>query len=368
MPSTHRLCAIALDILDAQGYDFSKFDTDADGKLDGFGVLHSGYGAEFGGKDCYDIENINRIWSHKSGLDWTSGDGSVKVDRFYVSSSLRNKCGSDIVRIGVLCHEIGHYLGLPDLYDTTFKGKGLGGFDFMSQSWGLDATGKYPPALSAWSKVKLGWATAETITKDGTYELEVANPESPYKVYKITHNFPEGEYLLFENRQPIGYDSKLNKGGIAIYHVDDTKKGQKNCGFPEQEGWPQNGNHYQIALLAASGNYDLERGKNEGSGADLFSADSKLVELGDGTSFPNTDAYQGGVLEDTGIRIFGFSASGPVMTFQVEGLAKQAKAVDLPFNKGVIDESKHRPESKNPMSEDSLPEPKDLLPPSLMES
>ena len=81
---------------------FSSLDLDDNGKMDGFGVLHSGYGAEFGGKDCNGQDNTDRIWSHKGGMDWSSEDGTSSVDRYYVSSSLRGKCKSNLVRIGVL--------------------------------------------------------------------------------------------------------------------------------------------------------------------------------------------------------------------------------------------------------------------------
>ena len=131
-------------------FDFDAFDLDDNGALDGFGVLHSGYGAEYSGNDCYGAADKERIWSHKGGFEWTSSrEGGVTANRYYVSSALRGKCNSKIVRMGVLCHELGHYLGLPDLYDTTFKGNGLGGYDFMSRSWGWDGTGLYPSNLSA---------------------------------------------------------------------------------------------------------------------------------------------------------------------------------------------------------------------------
>lgn len=88
-------------------FDFSHFDLDTNGYLDGFGVLTSGYGAEFSGADCFGANPTERIWSHKGGIDWSSSDGAFQVNRFYVSSSVRGKCKSNIVRIGVLCHELG---------------------------------------------------------------------------------------------------------------------------------------------------------------------------------------------------------------------------------------------------------------------
>lgn len=100
----------SLEWMQSEGYNFKEFDANDDGIVDGFGVLISGYGAEFAGADCYNTANVNRIWSHKGGVNWTSENG-IEIDRYYVSSGLRNKCGSDIARMGVICHELGHYLG-----------------------------------------------------------------------------------------------------------------------------------------------------------------------------------------------------------------------------------------------------------------
>jgi M6 family metalloprotease-like protein len=328
-------------------FDFGYFDLDENGALDGFGVLHSGYGAEYGGDDCHGTSDVHRIWSHKGGIDWTSspevGGDIVSVNRFYVSSALRGKCHSNIVRMGVIVHELGHYLGLPDLYDETFDGSGLGAYDFMSQSWGLDGSGMYPPNLSAWSKVHLGWANVEVIAYDGTYELESSATSNT--VYKIVAGYPEGEFLLIENRQPTRYDMTMEGGGLAIYHIDDMADAQNNRGYPSpQSGWPENGRHYQVALLAADGEYDLEMGTNQGDSGDLWHSGSELKELSSGSaSYPNTDSYQAGSIASTGIRLYDFSDSGNLMTFRVAGLGINAAGVGSPDGIAVSLESMMTP-------------------------
>ena len=337
----------ALDYLESESsFSYAKFDLDKDGNLDGLGVLTSGYGAEFAGTDCYGAQNNYRIWSHKgSGLNWSSQErhnsDPINVNRYYVSSALRGKCGSDIVRMGVICHELGHYLGLPDLYDPSFTGVGIGAFDFMSQSWGFDGTGLYPPYLSAWSKAKVGWANVVEITTDGTYDIEASWKSNV--VYKISSGFPEGEYLLIENRQPYGYDEKLpgGVGGLAIWHIDDKAKLQNNAGYPEMAEtrtgyFPENSYHYQVALLSADGDYDLEMGTNQGDVGDLWSASSSRTELTPGPNvFPNTDTYQSGIIEPTGIKIFDLSASGEKMTFSVEGIMVN-EVVPVPAETEVV--------------------------------
>jgi len=303
-----------------ENFSFGDFDHDENGALDGLGIIHSGFGAEFSGTDCYGTSNENRIWSHKGGLDWVSTHEPVKTNRYYVSSALRGTCDNNIVRVGLICHELGHAMGLPDLYDGTFEGVGLGSFDFMSQSWGFDGSGTYPPLGTAWTKMQAGWVDVLTITASGEYELEASSESNV--VFKITHGFPDGEYLLLENRQPMSYDSRLPQGGIAIFHVDESSKNQKARGFPGQVGWPGNGKHYKVALLAADGKYDLEQGLNQGDAYDLWHANSLYNELRPGSAgvHPNTDSYQNGNVEQTGLRIHGFSSSGRRMTFRVEGI------------------------------------------------
>lgn len=53
----------AIDAAENAGTDFSIYDNDGDGKVDGIIVIHAGYGEEAGGGQ-------NTIWSHH----WTLGN------------------------------------------------------------------------------------------------------------------------------------------------------------------------------------------------------------------------------------------------------------------------------------------------------
>lgn len=351
----------ALDILDKSGFfmiDSSSnnpqlLDNGNHNNIDAFGILHSGYDAANNKNDCRTgATPKERIWSHKGGLTgvWKptsttlssqqqSQQDSVTIQRYYTSSALRGTCNSDIVRIGVLVHEIGHFLGLSDLYDETFNGAGLGSYDTMSSAWGYDGSGTVPPSLCAYSKVYLNWAHVERIMYDGTYTIESSTTSNV--VYKIDVGYPLGEYILIENRQPTGYDTLLKgSGGIAIYHIDEKAMDTQNeRGYPNMMPltppslrggtnsnkvvpWPQNGKHYMIALLPADGQYDLERGINMGDASDLWHSNSIRKELRSGllAVHPNTNSYQHGSVTPTGLRIYDFSTSGKYMTFKVDGL------------------------------------------------
>lgn len=318
----------ALDVIDADPeFDMSYFNTDhdqGDHYIDAITIIHSGYGAEFGGSDCYGTIESNRIWSHNWFMyngPWTSADGTVRVSDYHINPGLWNICGSEISRIGVIAHETLHFLGLPDLYSTS--GTGIGDYDLMANSWGVDGSQRYPPILSAWSKMQLGWIVPITITSKGDYTLRQSYqfPE----VYKIELGYAPNEYLLIENRQPGSFDMLHQLGGLAIWHIDENASMIGNEGYPGQLGWPANNKHYAVALLQADGRYDLEKGNNYGDYGDLFRKDyyfgvdflspsDNHPTLG---PFPNTDSYAQGVLARTNHFISGISTPGPQMTFSI---------------------------------------------------
>ncbi|MCX5634538.1 MAG: M6 family metalloprotease domain-containing protein [Planctomycetota bacterium] len=287
--------------------DFSQFDNDHDGYIDAIDIIHSGYGAETGGGGG------NWIWSHRwvTSYTWTSAEG-VKVWDYHTEPALWGTSGTSIVRFGVIAHETGHFFGLPDLYDTVGSGEGIGSWELMANSWGFDGSQLHPPHFSAWSKIKLGWVTPTVIRTPGSYTIGQA--ETNPKVYRINYGYPSNEYLLIENRQPVGIESTMPQGGLCIYHIDDLA-GDNTEGYPGQAGWPANGNHYRVALLQADGNYNLEKGDNRGDLYDVYhSAGVSQIGTGPG-NYPNTDAYQSGNIIVTGNTLYSISAAGASMSF-----------------------------------------------------
>lgn len=307
----------ALDALDAV-IDFNDYDQDNDGRIDSIAFIHSGYGAEWGGNDVYGTSQANRIWSHRWAIQpqWNSNDG-VSVYDYHISPGVWSTSGSAIGRIGVIAHETGHFFGLPDLYDTdSGNGDGIGSWGLMANSWGFDGSQLCPPHFSPWSKVDLGWSTPTVISQPGQYVVNEA--EFNAEIYRIDNGFPSGEYLMIENRQNTGFDCSVPQGGLAIWHIDDSA-GFNTQGYPGQFGWPSNGNHYRVSLLQADGNYNLEKGNNRGDSGDMHHA-AGVDAIGPGPGgHPNTDTYQGGTINQTGIIISDISASGASMTFCLNG-------------------------------------------------
>ena len=244
------------------------------------------------------------------------------VDQYSTSPALFGLSGSQIGRIGVISHEIGHNLGLVDLYGTT-EGNGIGSYDMMSNHWGFSPyslSQRYPPIMSPWTKMQAGWLNPIVLSRSATVTIQPS--EFSQQIYRINMNNEQTEYLLIENRQAIGFDLFLPQSGLAIWHIDENALDVE--GYPGQDGvWPYNRKHYKVALLQADGSYDLERRRNFGDRFDLFHG-SDVDSLGpsldpfDGP-FPNTDAYAG-LPSQTGIRIRDISQSSWAMQFTVDFL------------------------------------------------
>jgi immune inhibitor A len=205
--------------------DFSQYDNDGDGWVDALYVVHAGPGAEalpVAVRDDY-------IWSHASGI------GSQILDGVYVSTySTEPEDG----KTGVFCHEFGHVIGLPDLYDYTYLSSGVGEWCAMAGgSWGhrdsADLRGTAPTHFSAWCKKEMGWINPVNLTRNQLGQTIPPAELSPV-AYRLWDNGDSTgtQYFLVENRQNIGFDSgftrrQLNYGlprghGLLVWHVDES--------------------------------------------------------------------------------------------------------------------------------------------------
>ncbi len=212
--------------------DFSQFDNDHNGTVDGVFIVHAGPGAEA----IYSSSTSSApayVWSHKWSIPATVVDG-VTVSNY----SIEPEDGA----VGVFCHEFGHVLGLPDLYDLDGSSEGVGEWDVMgSGGWNFragDAKGTSPAHFSAWSKVQLGWVTPTVVTSPRVAQT-IAPAETSPAIFRLwTGGAGGSEYFLIENRQQIGFDAGLTRrqydfsltpaSGLMIWHVDDAVADNSN--------------------------------------------------------------------------------------------------------------------------------------------
>lgn len=265
----------AVDEAEAAGMDFSQFDNDGDGWVDALNVVHAGPGAEEGGQ--------TNIWSHKWSL--SAADLEVQYDGVWIDSYTINPeiQFNTQVYIGVIAHEFGHALGLPDLYDTDYSSSGIGNWGLMSGgSWGADGGSPwYPAHMCPWSKTELGWIIPIVIEND-TSGLHIPPVETNPVIYQINHSTDDSEYFMMENRQKRGFDVNIYREGLLIWHMDEEKLA----------GWGPNDDepHYGVGLEQADGLYQLEIGYGRGDAGDPFPGSTGNRTFDD-DSVPNSHSY-----------------------------------------------------------------------------
>ncbi|OYU97718.1 MAG: hypothetical protein CFE21_05365 [Bacteroidetes bacterium B1(2017)] len=284
---------------DSAGVDFTQYDNDSDGVVDGIIILHAGIGAE---EQSAPSAN-NYIWSHRYNLSYTVGavlvDG-VYVDAYGIFPEKRYNSGAPAqVGIGVISHEFGHLLDLPDLYSTQSKGEGAGNFANMAGGPWLNSE-RTPCMHDAWTRLVLGWMPATVLSSTGTYTIPKSLVDSNF-AYRINTS-QVNEYFLLENRQKKDFDKYLPSKGLAIWHINSGKA--RLLSASSSNNVNNDTSAYGVGLLQADGRRDLETGSNRGDGGDLFPGSTNNRGLNN-FSNPNTKLHFkiGGVKQNSDIVI-----------------------------------------------------------------
>ncbi len=212
----------AVQTLDQQGFDFSRFDMDNDGKIDNIYFIYAGYGQA-------DTGDTETIWPHKSSMEnyRITLDGKL-LTAYACSNELRGSAhyyNKDGVKagIGTFCHEFGHVLGLPDLYDPAYS---VSTEAQIPGDWSLMCNGPYlndgitPAGFSAYDRWVCRWMEFEEMKGGNTYTLNPLSEEM--KAYRLNVPTTDGgsEFFIFESRSKTGYDAYLPGNGMLIWHVD----------------------------------------------------------------------------------------------------------------------------------------------------
>lgn len=277
------------DSANADGANFSNYDNDNDGFVDGVMVIHSGPGAEEGAQNDY-------IWSHRWSLTGSYSkiyDG-VRTSSYAINPETRSN-GTRMVGIGVMVHEFGHLLGLPDLYDTeeANPSSGLGNWCLMAGGPWLDLE-RTPAGMSAWCKYVLDWASPIDITEDGIYNLKPTTKSQ--QIYKLNTSNPS-VYFLLENRQRHSYDYYIPGHGLAIFRINEGYT-QNTLGSNSVNA---DANNYGIKMIQADGDEDLEGNSNRGDNGDIFPGAENVRAISDDTE----PGFADGLTTLTGLSISG---------------------------------------------------------------
>lgn len=207
------------------GADFSKYDSDNDGKVDWVVILYAGKGEADGGAST-------TIWPHQYELSYTGMDFQLDgktVDHYCCLNEIDGQTGARC-GIGTFCHEFSHVMGLPDFYATNqATHRTLGSWDIMDYG-PYNNDGNTPPNYSAYERWFMGWIeptllnTACSVTLPALQDSKAACliTESGQGISDILLPLPSTFYLL-ENRQKKGWDAYIRSSGMMITKVQWSK-------------------------------------------------------------------------------------------------------------------------------------------------
>lgn len=311
MPKTTELVKeIVIDAQKNSEMDFSQFDNKKNGRIDLLIVVCAGEGSNR-------TLNYNDISPHRNELQEPIQleDGLI-LDNYIINNEI------PAFDLGGYCHEIGHSLGLPDLYLPNMSSNVVGKWCLMAGG-NYNDDGKTPGHLSAWCKMNLGWAEPIIIKESPRkYEIPAFNVGS--KIYKLVIPSSEDrEYFLVENRRQKSFDEHIPGEGLLIWHINT-----KNC---KDKKFPNiNPESLFLRLIQADGKNDLEKPlfklkdseklrpteddvkkflEVQGDSGDVFPGETGNRMFNDGTN-PGSSASTG---KKSGIIIESISNPGDVM-------------------------------------------------------
>jgi immune inhibitor A len=249
-PRARDLVRETVDLINADDPEFSwqDFDSDGDGLVDSYTVVHSGMGQEAGGG----AQGGFSLWSHSASINWPDGylaceAGSVGCpDRdIHVLDYGMDPENADT---GVLAEEFGHAAwGLPDIYTTDYQASVANWSLMEAGAWNGPLGGMIPAPFAGWMRYVVGWwdpvvveyDDPETETMIGQLSLRPEGTEQGMKV-----NLPDavrflqdpyaGEYMWW------GGQGDLMDNAVR-HTVDLTDKTEASVGFwtffEIEEGW-----------------------------------------------------------------------------------------------------------------------------------
>lgn len=326
--------AVSAALTAANGYiNFAALDADHNGYLSS-SELHvvlvfAGY--ERAVSDSY----VPFIWAHHWSLSSpplldnvrigasSYGGGYIAVGEYHAATHAAT--------IGVICHELGHNLTLPDLYDTDHSSDGVGAHCLMGagnwgRAYGEAYQGQTPVLPSAYCRQLVGFSDVRTVTGVAVTNSLIQISDSTNLTDMVRINTPNSsQYFLIENRRISGFDAGLyfytgasSGGGLAIWHVDasmaDNATDSRRLVDLEEAASP---------VLDATN--DLSVGSIQNY---YYSGNATRF---DETTFPSNVLNGGGA---SLARVYNVSASGATMTFITD---EGASFVSLPSALDVVE-------------------------------
>jgi len=254
--NTHQLVVDTMNLFGtgSNPIDFTQYDYNGDGRIDGVVIVHAGLGdQDVSGENIVTktiIYKINpstiqgMLYGDAAILPANQGPGPLTSCNSWLNSyDYPEDCR---LSIETAVHEFAHVLGLPDLYAINYTGSqvgqgdlgyGLGGHTVMVANSGISQDPKKPVNFDPWSKYFFNWIhpnVVEDVSMSGIYSLGPFDTTDDAYILHNPNTMGDREFYLIVNRY-TGEDSLdyylfgkymptlLNfAGGIDILHVDEN--------------------------------------------------------------------------------------------------------------------------------------------------
>ncbi len=230
---------------------------------------------------------------------------------------------------GAASHELGHQMGLPDLYAYSWSGVGV--WDLMGN--GQDYRTWRPFSFGAWSKVMTSWILP--VLKAGVNEDLTLSPveTSLDVIYKapVGGSPSSQEYFLLEYRAKTGLDQNLPGQGLLIWHIKDDSPYESNTAVPQSQARTL----APVLVEQGDGDDDLEDGNNYGDSGDPFPGSTANRNF-TYTSNPNSQTRNG---SDSGVSVTDIREEGGQVKFHLVVVAGPGSffiTITSPTNQQVV--------------------------------
>ncbi len=289
----------------------------------------------------------------------TGQGGTAVVVSSYQGGVLQGRTFTEAA--GALCHEYGHLLGLDDLYNApaAVRADGLpeddsaGAGAWCLMGWG--ALGWHgndgPSALSAWSRMQLGWAR---VTEPTQQQTTISLPEvgQAGDLLRVGLNRRESFLLEYRRRTSSYYDRGIPAEGVLIWHVgwDSASSDQpsgvtvdlecadgrwRDAGFPLGQRPDPLGGGDNLDFWSHDDVYTASHAGNLGDATDAFDG-ARYTAFTPATNPSSSSQSQGPAVWLTDLRLDGLVARAQLRTGAPEVRLTSLRGRDAVVAAGVV--------------------------------